>query len=298
MSNLVERAADFVWRTARVLEQHRFAHHYRGADAEPVARALGAYRTPEHGYGFALEPDLRGPIPQPLTAAFALRMLDDVGLLTSDRVTDLVGHLGSIQRPDGGLPALHADSANWPSAQVVPVEADSPGALLSTGSIIGLLLRHDVEAPWLPAAVDFCWAAIEALGATHPYEVESALTFLDAVDDRHRAGREAERLGELVMKQRLVPLDPFDCADHPVSPGYSPGEHHFAVEYVTRPSSLAAAWFTPPQLSRALDHLAGEQREDGGWPMRWRNWGPPIEVEWRGVITVDALRVLQGHGRL
>jgi hypothetical protein len=225
-------------------------------------------------------------------------MLDDVGLLTGNRVEPLMAHLASMQRPDGGLPVLHPDSSAWPSAQSVPAQPDAPGALLSTGSIVGLLLRNGVAPAWLPAAIEFCWSAIDGLDRTHPYEVESALDFLNAVDDRSRARRAAHRMGELVMAQKLVPLDPFDCADHPVPPGYSSQEHHFAVQYATRPTSLAAEWFTPGQLSRALDHLLTEQADDGGWRMRWRDWAAGIAVEWRPVITIDALGILQAHGRI
>jgi hypothetical protein len=295
---VVDRAADFIWRTARVLEQHRFAAHFLGADVLPVVRALDNYQTPDGGYGFALEPDLRGPIAQPLAAAFALRILDEIGQCTAKRVAPLCAQLGRVVTADGGLPALHPSSARWPSAQAVPADPPGTGALLSTGSIVGLLLRNGIEPAWLKAGCTFCWQAIDTLGTTHPYEVESALTFLDAAPDRRRAECAAERLGELVRRQRLVPLDPFDCEDHPVSPGYSPGEHHFAIDYARRPTSLAARWFTDSQLAAALDHLRTEQLDDGGWHMRWRNWAPGTAVEWRPIVTIEALLTLRAYQML
>lgn len=297
MSQPLARAEDYIWRTARALEQHRFSYHFRGAEPAPVVRALAAYQTSDGGYGFALEPDLRGPVPQPLAAAFALRMLDDVGQCTADEVAPLCEHLGSIVTGDGGLPALHPHTSNWPSAQAVPPDLPGVGALLSTGSIAGLLVRNGAKSAWLDGATKFCWRAITDLGATHPYEVEAAITFLDAAPDRTRAEQAADKLGALVFEQQLLPLDPFSSDGRAVSPGYSPHEHHFAVDYATRPDSLAARWFTDDQLSIALDHLAQEQLADGGWHMRWRDWAPGTAVEWRPVVTVDALRKLQAYGR-
>jgi len=46
-----------------------------------------------------------------------------------------------------------------------------------------------------------------------------------------------------------------------------------------------------------LDHLAAAQRDDGGWMFNWPSWSPAAEADWRGFITVDALRVLRANGR-
>ena len=61
------RAEQFVWLTARVLEQRRFAHHFLGGGADAVETALDAYLNDDGGYGHALEPDLRGPSASPCT---------------------------------------------------------------------------------------------------------------------------------------------------------------------------------------------------------------------------------------
>src|SRR6478609_9161732 len=80
------RAEHFVWLTARVLEQRRFAYHFLGGDADAVETALAAYRNDDDGYGHALEPDLRGPVSQPLHTAHALRVLDSIGRCSGQRV--------------------------------------------------------------------------------------------------------------------------------------------------------------------------------------------------------------------
>ena len=44
--------------------------------------------------------------------------------------------------------------------------------------------------------------------------------------------------------------------------------------------------------------LAAGQQDDGGWRFDWPAWSPGAEVEWRGVVTIHALRVLAANGRL
>ncbi|MCX5386077.1 hypothetical protein [Streptomyces sp. NBC_00083] len=291
------RAEHFIWLTARVLEQRRFAFHFLGGDADAVERALGAYEGDDGGYGHALEPDLRGPVSQPLHTAHALRVLDSVGRLGGRRVERVCRYLTDVSTRDGALPALHPSQRGYPAAPFVPVVDDTPSALLTTGPVVGLLHRNQVWHAWLFRATDFCWAAVDALETSHPYEVEAAVAFLDGAPDRARAEAAADRLGRLVREQRLAVLDPARLAEWPLSPGYAPGEHHFPHDYARVPGSLARRWFTDEEMGRSLDHLEAEQEEDGGWPIRWRAWAPGTALECRPLVTIEALRTLRAFGR-
>ncbi|MFC9509600.1 hypothetical protein [Streptomyces sp. NPDC057002] len=293
----VSRAERFVWLTARVLEQRLFAHHFRGAAADPVETALDAYRNEDGGYGHALEPDLRGPVSRPLHTAHALRVLDAVGRCAGQRVERVCRYLTSVSTAEGALPAVHPSGRGYPAAPFVPVVADPPGDLLSTGPVVGLLHRNEVWHAWLFRATDFCWQAVESLEKSHPYEVEAAVTFLDAAPDRARAEAAAGRLGRLVRAQGLVALDPDHLDAYPVSPGYASGEHHFPYDYARTPRSLARAWFTDDEMTRSLDHLAAQQQEDGGWPLRGRRSAPAPALEAGPVGTIQALRTLSAYGR-
>ncbi|MDW4905504.1 hypothetical protein RB628_09130 [Streptomyces sp. ADMS] len=291
------RAEHFVWLTARVLEQRRFAYHFLNGDADSVETALDAYRNEDGGYGHALEPDLRGPVSQPLHTGHALRVLDAIGRCGGQRVERVCRYLTSVSAPDGALPAIHPSQRGYPAAPFVSIVADPPSELLATGPVVGLLHRNEVWHAWLFRATDFCWQAVDSLEKSHPYEVEAAVAFLDSVPDRSRAEAAADRLGRLVREQRLVALDPERLGSHPVAPGYAPGEHHFPYDYARTPGSLARAWFTEEEMTRSLDFLASEQREDGGWPIRWRAWAPGTALEARPMVTVEALRTLQAYGR-
>ncbi|MFJ1648441.1 hypothetical protein [Streptomyces sp. NPDC088258] len=297
------RAEHFVWLTARVLEQRRFAYHFLGHEMgeghgrDAVEAALTAYREEDGGYGHGLEPDLRGPVSQPLHTAHALRVLDSIGRCDGLRAERICRYLTSVSTPEGALPAFHPSLRGYPYAPSLPISDNPPGALLATGPVVGLLHRNEVWHAWLFRATDFCWAAVETLEDSHPYEVEAAVAFLDGVPDRARAEAAADRLGRLVRERGLVVLDPARLADHPVSPGYAPGEHHFPHDYARVPDSLARGWFTDEEMERSLDLLADRQREDGGWPANRRAWAPGTALESRPIVTVEALLTLRAYGR-
>ncbi|MEU8584099.1 hypothetical protein [Streptomyces abikoensis] len=294
------RAERFIWLTARVLEQRRFAFHFLGGQAAAVEAALDAYAGADGGFGHALEPDLRGPVSQPLHTAHALRVLDEIGRCRDRRVEPVCRYLTAVSTADGALPALHPSLRGYPAAPWMPLVDDPPSDLLATGPVVGLLHRNAVWHAWLFRATDFCWAAVDALGRgarTHPYEVEAAVAFLDGAPDRARARAAADRLGRAVREQRLAVLDPDRAADHPLPEGYAPGEYHFPHDFARTPGSLARAWFSDTEMARSLDFLAAAQQEDGGWPVRWRAWAPGTVLEGRPMVTLDALLTLRAYGR-
>ncbi|MCX5193980.1 hypothetical protein OOK31_08725 [Streptomyces sp. NBC_00249] len=291
------RAEQFIWLTARVLEQRRFAFHFLGGDADPVDAALGAYLGGDGGYGHALDPDLRGPLSQPLHTAHALRILDGLGRCGGQRVERLCRHLTGISTPDGALPLVRPAPRDYPSAPYHPVLDDPPGELLTTGPVVGVLHRNRIWHAWLFRATDFCWERVETLRHSHPYEVQSAVAFLDGAPDRPRAAAAADRLGRLVRERRLAVLDPGRREEYPASPGYAPGELLFPHDYARRPESLARGWFTDEEMGRSLDLLAAEQQPDGGWPVRRRAWAPGSSLERRPIVTVEALLTLRAYGR-
>lgn len=187
LSTPLARAERFVWLTARVLEQRLFEYHFLGGGADPVETALAAYRNDDDGFGHALEPDLRGPVSQPLHTAHALKVLDLIGRCDGRQVERICRYLTKISTPEGALPALHPSLRGYPAAPWIPVVDNPPSALLATGPVVGVLHRNEVWHAWLFRATDYCWAAVESMEETHPYEVEAAVAFLDGAPDRPRA---------------------------------------------------------------------------------------------------------------
>ncbi|MFF2354744.1 hypothetical protein ACFVVL_33895 [Kitasatospora sp. NPDC058115] len=295
----LDAAADFLWTSGRVLEQRRFAHLF---DARPdsvgVLAALGAHCAPGGGFAYGLEPDVRGPAPQPIAVPAALLALEEAGALDEDRARPVCAWLAEVSAPDGGVPVVLPSLRPYPRPPFLPVpeEGVEPvGELLSTGQIVAPLLRQGIDHPWLTAATAFCRAAVEKLGAPHPYEVGAALRFLDAAPDTDWARSEAARLGALVREQRLVLLDPARPEEARTAPGYAPREHHLPHDYARTPDSLARSWFTDEELDRGLDHLAAAQQQDGGWPINWVRWSANTESEARPGVTLQALLTLRAY---
>ncbi|WP_411107497.1 hypothetical protein [Streptomyces sp. cmx-4-9] len=281
-----------------MLEQRRFTFHFLGGDADAVDIALGSYLNADGGFGHALDPDLRGPLSQPLHTVHALRVLDGLGRCAGQRIERLCRHLTAVSTPEGALPVVSPGQAAHPAAPYHPVRDDPPGELLTTGPVVGLLHRNRVWHAWLFRATDFCWERVETLQRSHPYEVQSAVAFLDGAPDRARAAAAADRLGRLAREQRLVVADPRRRTGHPPAPGYAPGELLFAHDVARRPESLARGWFTDEEMRRSLDHLAAAQQADGGWPVRREAWAPGSSLERRPIATLEALLTLRAYGRL
>jgi hypothetical protein len=279
---MIDRAEAYIYKTARVLEQRRFEALFKDGDPAAVQAALEPYRTADGGYAYALEPDGRGPTSQPPHIWTALQTLEDVGA-TDPRVPD---HLETMTAADGGVPVATPAMRDWPVAPWWAIGTE--GSLLATALLFAPLSRH-VEHPWLDRAETFLWAAVDAIESTHPYEVEAAVTFLDAASDRPRAEAAAQRLGELVREQKLVGTQP---------EGYTVGEIHHPHDFAPRSDSLARAWFSDAELDASLSYLESRQAEHGGWDITWAVWTPAIAIEWSGLVTIGALQTLRSYGRV
>ncbi|WP_436787701.1 hypothetical protein [Yinghuangia sp. YIM S10712] len=301
--DIIERAERFVWTTARVLEQRRFAWHFRGGGGGPggVLDALDAYRTADGGYAYGLEPDVRGPAPQPATLRAAVPILAETGALADTRTAALCDWLAGVTEPDGGVPAALPTLRPYPHPPWVRIPDHLQSGLLPTGWIVGPMLVADVLHPWVAGASDFCRGAINALtetrAETHPYEVHAALAYLEGAPDRLWARDQAALLGEMVREQRLVVLDPTHREQARIPPGYAPGEYHYPYDYAPSPDSLARSWFSETEMQNSFTHLVNAQEEDGGWPIRWAEWAPTIRAESRPMVTLEALLTLRAYSK-
>lgn len=283
----LEAAENFICLNARVLDRHRYAHLFKGAGAEPVVAALRAYQNPDGGFGNALEQDLRTPTSQPAAVWTALEILDEIDRFDDPMVKGSCDFLMANAAPDGGAPFVLPSAMAHPRAPWWQTEDDPLGSLVQTGSIVAQLLKHQVDHPWLEPATVFCWRQIEAIDATSAYEMRFLLPFLESAPDRERAESAFQRVGPKILEQNLVALDP-----------NAEGEHFTPLDYAPRPDSIARRLFDDDVIDAHLDALARGQEEDGGWTVHFLNWNPVTTYEWRGSLTVDALKTLQTNGRL
>ena len=287
-------AGQFVAAHGRLLERRRFAHRFgdgRGdgagtTDAAPVLAALTAYRNADGGIGL-LEPDLRTPASQPSPVLYALEILHEIGAPDAPLATDALDWLQTVTNPDGGVPFVLASARGWPHAPFWVPQDDPPSSLLMTAGIAAAVHRLGLDHPWLAGASEYVWAALPDLTPSDPYAFRYAVGFLDAVPDRPRADAALDALTGLV---------PADGVLH-VAAG-TEGETLGALEVAPRPDHAGRRLFPAELIERELDELAAAQQDDGGWTFSWAAWNPAAAWEWRGVVTIDALKTLRADGRL
>jgi hypothetical protein len=279
-----DAAADFLAGHARVLDRRMFQRLFSGGAAEPVRDAVAAYRNADGGFGHALEPDCRSAASQPAAVEMAMRIMDLADAWDERLVRDAIDWLATIAPAEGGAAFVQPSVAEGPHAPWwVPAEGAS---LIQTGQIAAMLYAHEIAHPWLDGATRVMWSGIEALTSPNGYEMFGVLAFLEHVPDRKRAQDAFDRVGPLLLSSGLVALDPA-----------AEGETFGPLDFAPLPGSIARRLFDAPTVDAHLDHLAGAQRDDGGWMFNWPSWSPAAEADWRGFITVDALRVLRANGR-
>jgi len=286
-----DAAADFLTASARVLDRRVFERLFSGGAARPVRDAVAAYRNADGGFGHALEPDCRTAASQPAAVEMALRIMDLADAWDERLVRGAVDWLAVIAPAEGGAAFVEPSVSEGPHAPWwVPAEGH-PASLIQTGQIAAMLYAREIAHPWLDGATRVMWSGIEKLtepNAAGPngYEMFGVLAFLEHVPDRKRAEDAFGRVGPLLLSSGLVALDPG-----------AEGETFGPLAFAPLPGSIARRLFDAPTIEAHLDHLAGAQRDDGGWMFNFLSWSPAAEADWRGFITVDALRVLRANGR-
>ncbi len=285
-------ARRFLVSNARLLDRRRFDFCVRPTDPTGLLAALDAYRNDDGGYGWGLEPDLRHPGSQPAAAMHAFEALAEVGPNTVDRSRQLCDWLHACSLVDGGVPfALPIDDPTGCSPWWVDADPTRSSAQITT-AITWAALRvalHDPAVathPWLVRSVDYCLAAIDALGeAPHAYEVSFGLRFADAA---HALG-----LTSRTTVERVASYLPADGALRVA--GGTPDETLHALDVSPDPTAASRAYISPVVIQADLQRLAGQQQSDGGWTVDFASSSSIASLEWRGYATVNAVRTLRTH---
>ena len=281
---ILERARDFILREARLIDRRLFEVWFEGGDPALVLAALRAYQNPDGGFGHALEADTRTAASQPLYVEVALEWMADAGLADAEMAVRACDFLQAVSGPEDGAPILlpgfaaAAHAAHWRGLDFKP-------HINPNGGIVGRLYELGVEHPWRERAAAFCWAQLDRIDGAH--DASEALIFLEHVPDRVRAEPEMTKLLAELPGQRFYKPDP-------AAEGYG----LTPLNYAPSPTSAARGLFDDELIARNLDHLAAGQEDDGGWPIAWEPPSRAAVSEWRGVVTLRALKVLKAYGRL
>lgn len=290
-ARMMERAKDFLYRNARLLDRKRYEALFEGGSAQEVIRVLGAYQNADGGFGNALEPDIRCPQSQPVPTEMALEIMDGTSLFDRDLVTGIAAYLQRITLPDGGVPFVFRSAGEYAHTPWWKTERDDVPSLNPTGRIIGLLYRQDVskelfEEDWFQQNVSYLWRCFEQGGPLAGYhDAVQWMTFLEHTPDRNRAAKALSTLDDWLSR-------PGSIERNPEAAGYA----HKVLDWCPTPESYARKFVTDAEVEEHLRALAAQQQEDGGWPISWPAVARGAELEWRGWITVERLRTLKAYG--
>src|SRR5262245_21361407 len=289
----------FLNREGRLIERRLAAVIFDGAEPGGAVDAVRAYRNSDGGFGHALEPDKRCPASLPIDVECALEILwlaaegggpgtaEQIGALGMDGlVMAACDWLGSVAAPDGAVPLSFPVMEAYPRAEHWSDWTYNPG-LNPTAGLAGRLHRLGVRHPWLDRATEWCWARLESGFDEDAHALREVAHFLAHVPDRARAGAVGESVGGWLAKAPFYRGDPADP-----SYGVTP------LDLAPEPGGPWSHLFDAATIDGHLDRLARDQQADGGWAIGWEPPSTASTLEWRGMMTLWALRVLRAYGRL
>ena len=284
MKRILESAQTFILSNARLLERYLFAFLFQQGNPKHVRAALLAYQNADGGFGNALEPDKRTASSQPIDQEIALRVLDDIGF-DARLALQICDFLETITTDEGGVPFVLPTVRDAPRAAWWNTDLDEPPASINpTASIAGLLHKHQIRHPWLDSATDYCWRMIEHLQISSGHDFLCVQLFLEHVVDRGRAEGAFERISAQLMAGGHISYDPSTS-----------GYVFMPLHYAPSPQNMARRLFDTTTIQRHLDAVASRQQMDGGWPISWSAVSPACELEYRGIVTLNALKTLQAY---
>jgi hypothetical protein len=280
----------FLLNQARLLERRIFAACFLGQPAGHVVDAVRAYQNDDGGFGHALEPDTRCPASLPIYVETAFQALVAAGTADRDlvsRACDFLERAAAAAGAGGAVPAATPVIESFPRAGHWTEWTYSPG-LNPTAGLVGLLYQLGVDHPWRAQAAAWCWHALETGGLPRDaHSLSEVLIFLEHVPQQDRASTLAAGLPAHLPSVDMLHLDP-DAAGYGLSP----------LQLAPQPGSRWRSLFAEAQIDAHLDRLERAQQPDGGWPITWEPPSEAATLEWRGIVTLQALRTLTAYKRL
>ena len=191
--------------------------------------------------------------------------------------------LQSIAAPDGSVSLASPVIEQYPRADHMSEWTYVPG-LNPTAGLAGLLHKLGIDHPWLTKATERCFSTLEAGFPEDAHAMLGATVFLEHVPDRERAEKFVAPIRDWLPKLSYYRADATDP-----SYGVSP------LSFAPTPDSHWRRLFSDEQIVGHLDRLRRDQQPDGGWAITWEPPGAASTLEYRGIVTIHALRTLAAY---
>lgn len=288
-----KKARDFILTNARMIERRLFHFYFENQDPNGIYHAIYAYRNLDGGFGHGMEPDTASPESQPLFTIMAMETLDEVGLLDKEQIeSDFLPYFESIITQKGGVPWMFKPTSDYPCEPHF-TSVKEWAALSTTAPLLGMLEKYNIQRPWMEKAESFVWSEFERILDKHAFCylcVPRWLFFLKHIKNKVKAEEMISRLKNAIIKNNVL------CADTS-DEGWGLYEKPHSLNYAPRPNSLLSDLFTENQINSDLTTLIQKQKEDGRWDT-WYGISEGTKLEWAGIQTVWALKVLKDYGRI
>jgi hypothetical protein len=285
-SDTLRAGRAFLEREGRLLERRLAATVFDGAPAAGVIDVLRGYRNPDGGFGHGLEPDKRCPDSLPIDVEAAFEAMVVAGAVDEAMVLYACDWLAEVARDDGAVPLSFPVVEAYPRAEHWSDWTYTPG-LNPTAGLAGRLHRMEASHPWLDRATEWCWNRLEQGFDEDAHALREVAVFLAHVPDRARAEAVGASVGGWLAKAQWYRADPEDP-----SYGVTP------LDVAPEPDGPWSHLFDTATIEGHLDRLQRDQQPDGGWAITWDPPGTASTLEWRGMLTLWALRVLRAYGRV
>ena len=287
------KARDFILTNSRMIERRLFEFHFANGDMNGVFHAVYAYRNPDGGFGHGMEPDTASPESQPLFSIMALETLDEVGYLTKEIILkDFMPYFENITTEKGGIPWMFRPKSTYPCEEHFKTVKEW-SALSTTAPLLGILEKYELDIPWMKKAEQFVWSEFERIKDKHVFCylcVPRWLTFLKNTKSQDKAIKTINNLKNWISNNGVI------CEDKSDKGWGLYGKPH-SLNYANSSESILYSLFAKETIESDLKELINRQKNDGCWDT-WYGISQGTKLEWAGIQTLWALKVLKNYGRI
>lgn len=303
--NIMNKAAEFIYRNARPLDMARFQYHFESGDARAVLNALKYYQNADGGFGYALEADSWNPNSTPIQTWAATEILREIHFTDSSHpiIQGILKYLASGRYFNGHFWYNTVKSNNdYPHAPWWHTESDSTSHndYNPTASLAGFILRHAETG-----------GELYALGSRVASEAFTRLLNGERLNDMHTTACYIQ----LLEYAKASGAERFDIATlesklrETVSATLTRDTTKWETSYVCKPSQYfrdknSVYYADNKQIAHyECEYVARTQLDDGSWHIPW-NWSEYAEQWaisknwWKSNVIILNLLYLREFGAL
>ncbi|WP_034759822.1 hypothetical protein [Rossellomorea vietnamensis] len=291
-----KKAKDYILQNARPLEQKLFSFHFEEGSKDAAMHELSCYQNEDGGFGQSIEPDFRLDRSSPLATTIGLQRAKELRLTGSHPIVQKA--MNYLQNEyDGkneGWNAVPEEVNLVPHAPWWHFDHEKGHCGVQTtwanpnAEIVGYFHRFQPDHPRLQEWTEK--AIRELTGLDEPIDMHDFLCYerlLNEVEGntsstlfnilstnvRKTVCTDSERWNEYVAK-------PLQVASEPSSPFYEILKDVVQVQLVKELESQHHYGFWQPTWS---------------WFGHYEETWPDAETEWRGILTLEMLKVFKAH---